>query len=147
MQELQVAIIVIQAFEKKALEMIEKLAKEFHIDLSNENPFKNLLSIENNLRKGNLKESWTYWFHGDACDFKNIETGQFLHVKINRAGNFGTIDEHYLYEFLQTSKSLIHIKELIKTEKKFSELLNKLIEKGILVNIDAFPFRTIILKQ
>lgn len=147
MKELQLAIFVIKAFENKANELMKILSEEFHLDLSSENPFKKLLSIENNLRNGNLKENWTYWFHGDACDFKNIETGQFLHVKINRAGNFGTIDEHYLYEFLQTSKSLTHIIELIKTEKKFSELLNILIEKGILVNIDKFPFRTIILKQ
>lgn len=147
MQELKLAITVTQAFEKRAHEMIKMLAEEFNLDLSIENPFNKLLSVETNLRKGKLKDTWTYWFHGDACDFVNIETEQFLHVKINRGGNFGTIDEHYLYEFLQTSKSLKYINRIIKTEKKFSEFLQILIDEGILVNVDELPFKTIVLKQ
>ncbi|WP_027384841.1 DUF6896 domain-containing protein [Epilithonimonas caeni] len=147
MQELELLIIVIKAFENKANEMIKILADEFNLDLSAENPFGKLLNVENNLRKGKLRENWTYWFHGDASDFINIETEQFLHVKINRAGNFGAIDNHYLFEFLQTTKSLDYIRKNIETEKKFGELLSILTDKGILVNIGEDPFKTLILKH
>jgi len=93
MQELKLLIEVIKAFENKANEMIKVLALEFNLDLNSDRIFDKFVSRQNNLWKGNLKENWTYWFHGDACDFENTETNQYLHVKINRNGNFGAIDK------------------------------------------------------
>ncbi|AWG22793.1 hypothetical protein FFWV33_15280 [Flavobacterium faecale] len=147
MQELKLLIEVIQTFEKKANEMIKVLALEFNLDLNSERIFDKLISKQNNLRRGNLKDNWTYWFHGDACDFENKETNQYLHIKINRNGNYGAIDNFYLYKFLQTSESLKSIYEVINSEKYMNELLEKLFKTGILINIDEFPLKTIILKK
>jgi hypothetical protein len=147
MQELKLLIEVIKAFENKANEMIKVLALEFNLDLNSERIFDKLISRQKNLWKGNLKENWTYWFHGDACDFENTKTNQYLHVKINRNGNFGAIDNFYLFKFLQTSESLKSIYEVINSEKNLNELLEELFKRGILINIDEFPLKTLILKK
>lgn len=147
MQNLKLAIEVIQAFENKANEMIEVLAFEFNLDLNSENIFDKLITRQNNLWKGNLKENWTFMFHGDACDFENTITNQFLHVKINRNGNYGAIDYFYLYQFLQTTASLKPIYEMINSKEYFYQLLEELIKTGILINIEELPFKTIVLKK
>ncbi|MEN5234282.1 DUF6896 domain-containing protein [Sphingobacterium faecium] len=147
MKELDMLIEVIQAFEKKANEMITILAHEFNLDLKSDQSFQKLTSRQNNLWKGNLKNSWTYCFHGDSCDFENIKTKQYLHVKINRKGNFGAIDHFYLYKFLQTSESLKSIYAVINSENYYNELFEELIKTGILINIDKFPFKTLVLNK
>lgn len=147
MKELNLLIEVIQAFENKANEMIKVLAHEFNLDLKSDQSFQKLISRQNNLWKGNLKNSWTYCFHGDACDFENKKTKQYLHVKINRKGNFGTIDHFYLYKFLQTSESLKSIHAGINSENYYNELFSELIKTDILINIDEFPFKTLVLKR
>lgn len=147
MKELNLLIEVIQAFENKANEMMKVLAHEFNLDLKSDQSFQKLISRQNNLWKGNLKNSWTYCFHGDACDFENKKTKQYLHVKINRKGNFGAIDHFYLYKFLQTSESLKSIHTIINSENYYNELFSELIKTGILINIDEFPFKTLVLKK
>lgn len=147
MNELDMLIEVIQAFEKKANEMITILVHEFNLDLKSDQSFQKLISRQNNLWMGNLKNNWTYCFHGDACDFENIKTNQYLHVKINRKGNFGAIDHFYLYKFLQTSESLKSIHAVINSENYYNELFEELIKTGILINIDKFPFNTLVLKK
>lgn len=147
MKELDMLIEVIQAFEKKANEMIKVLAHEFNLDLKSDQSFQKLTSRQNNLWKGNLKNNWTYCFHGDACDFENIKTKQYLHVKINRKGNFGAIDHFYLYKFLQTSESLKSIYAVINSENYYNELFEEVIKTGILINIHKFPFKTLVLNK
>ncbi|MES2864046.1 MAG: hypothetical protein V4666_08005 [Bacteroidota bacterium] len=147
MQDLKLVIEVIQAFENKANEMIKALSVEFNLDLNSENIFDKFITRENNLWKGNLKENWTYLFHGDACDFENTVTNQFLHVKINRNGNYGAIDYFYLYQFLQTTASLKPIYEVIHSKEYFYELLEELIKTEILINTEELPFKTIVLKK
>ena len=147
MDELSLAIEVIQAFENKANEMIKALAIEFNLDLNSGNIFDKLISRQNNLWKGTLKENWSYMFHGDACEFENSITKQFLHVKINRNGNYGAIDYFYLYQFLQTTTSLKPINDVINSKEYFYELLDKLIKTEILTNIEELPFKTIVLKK
>lgn len=147
MRELNLLIEVIQAFENKANEMIKILAHEFNLDLNSVQSFQKLTSRENNLWEGNLKNNWTYCFHGDACDFENIKTKQYLHVKINRKGTFGAIDRFYLYKFLQTSEYLKSIHAVINSENYYNELFEELIKTDILINIDKLPFKTLVLKK
>lgn len=136
------------SFEKKANEMIEMLAKEFQLNLKEHNPFSKLILRQNNLWKGNLRDYWTYWFHGDACDFENSQTKQFLHVKINRDSNYGTIDNFYLFKFMQTTDSLKHVSEVLSTETIFNETLHSLEENEVIENIkEWWPIKTRILNR
>jgi hypothetical protein len=134
-------------FEKKANEMINLLAEKFQLNLSQQNPFSKLLSRQNNLWKGNLDKKWTYWFHGDACDFENLQTKQYLHVKINRASNYGTIDNFYLFKFMQTTDSLKHVSEILNSENIFNEILSNLERNKIIINIEELPLKTRILNK
>jgi len=147
--EQNLLIEVIKAFESKAQDLINVLANKFDIDTDrNSNRlFSKLMTRKDNLWRGDIDENWNYWFHGDACDFKNKITGQFLHVKINRNGNFGAIDNYYLYEFLKTTESLKYIYEIINSEKRLYQLLAELLEINVLINVDEFPFKTIILNR
>lgn len=145
--EEKLLIETIISFEKKANEMVKVLAEEFQLDLSQQNLFSKLLSRQNDLWKGNLKDGWTYWFHGDACDFENSQTQQFLHVKINRESNYGAIDNFYLFKFMQTTDLLKHASEVLKTEHIFNETLQSLERNGIVENIEEWPIRTRVLNK
>lgn len=134
-------------FEKKANEMINLLAEKFQLDLSQHNPFSKLLSRQNNLWKGNLNKKWTYWFHGDACDFENLQTKQYLHVKINRTQNYGAIDNFYLFKFMQTSDSLKHASKILNSDNIFNETLSHLERNKIVINIEELPLQTRILNK
>lgn len=144
-EKLLIEIIIL--FEKTANEMIKLLAEEFQLNLKNQNPFSKLLSRQNDLWKGKLNDNWTYWFHGDACDFENSKTQQFLHVKINRRSNYGTIDNFYLFKFMQTTHSLKHASEVLNSESVFNETLNRLEKNGVVINIEEWPMRTRILNK
>ena len=135
------------SFEKKANEMVNVLAEEFQLNLSKQNPFSKLLLRQNDLWKGNLKDNWTYWFHGDACDFENSQTQQFLHVKVNRKSNYGAIDNFNLFKFMQTTYLLKHASQVLNTENIFIETLQSLEKKGFVKNIDELPMRTRILNK
>jgi hypothetical protein len=131
--------IVIEAiidFKKSAEKLVEKLLFEFEIPLNQENPFSLFLIRQNNLWKGSMKENWFYWFHGDACEFENSETKQLVYVKINRNGNYGVIDNFYLYRFIQTTKSLEYVYKKINSEKILYELILELEKDKIIINID-----------
>ncbi|MEM0576884.1 DUF6896 domain-containing protein [Flavobacterium polysaccharolyticum] len=144
-EELLIEAIIL--FEEKASEMINLLAEKFQLDLSRHNPFSKLLLRQNNLWKGNLNEEWIYWFHGDACDFENIKTKQYIHVKINRASNYGAIDNFYLFKFIRTSDSLRNVSEIINSESMFNEILSNLEKNKIVVNIDKWPLQTRVLNK
>ena len=51
----QLIIDAIKLFDQKANELISLLADEFNLDLNLANPFSKLLSRQNDLWKGNLK--------------------------------------------------------------------------------------------
>jgi hypothetical protein len=127
-------------FEKKSNELIKKLENEFELNLKEANPFDKLITRKNNLWKGKLKDNWTYWFHGDACEFENSLTKQFAYVKINRNGNYGVIDNFYLYKFIQTTKSLENVITKINTEKYFNEIISELEKEKIIINTDNNSF-------
>lgn len=124
------------SFDKLANLLIKRLANEYDLDLNQKDPFDRLLVRENDLWKGNLKDNWTYWFHGDACEFENTLTKQFVYVKINRKGNYGTIDNHYLYKFILTTYSFDSVRSKIKSEEHFMEMMNELEKERIIVNIE-----------
>lgn len=124
------------SFEIMANELIIKLANEFELDLTQQNPFSKLIIRENNLWKGNLKDNWAYWFHGDACEFENTSSKQFVYVKVNRNGNYATIDIYYLYKFILTTDSLSFLASKIKSEKKFWEMFKQLEDEKIIINIE-----------
>jgi len=145
--EEELLIETIISFEKKANEMINLLAEKFQLDLTQHNPFSKLLSRQNNLWKGNLNKKWTYWFHGDACDFENLQTKQYLHVKIICGSNYGAIDNFYLFKFMQTSDSLKDASKILNTENIFNEILFTLEKKEIVVNIGEWPLQTRILNK
>lgn len=127
-------------FEKKSNELIKKLGNEFELNLKEANPFDKLITRKNNLWKGKLKDNWTYWFHGDACEFENSLTKQFVYVKINRNGNYGVIDNFYLYKFIQTTESLGNVISKINTEKHFNEIISELEKDKIIINTDKSGF-------
>ena len=145
--EEELLIETIVSFENKANEMIKLLAVEYQINLSERFPFAKLMSRQNNLWKGGLNTNWTYWFHGDACDFENLQTKQYLHVKINRESNYGAIDNFYLFKFMQTTDSLKHASEILKSENVIYEILSSLEKKKIVINIDEWPLKTLILNK
>ncbi|MGO4773913.1 hypothetical protein ACEN2I_19925 [Flavobacterium sp. W22_SRS_FK3] len=142
MNELEKKIVTeaILDFDKTAKKLIEKLLTEFGVDKKEKNPFNKFISIKNNLRKGNLSENWTYWFHGDACEFENSETKQLVYVKINRNGNYGVIDNYYLYKFILTTKSLKKVSNIISNEKRFNELILELEKAKIIIDIGENEF-------
>ena len=138
--EKEIVIEAIIEFEKTAKKLIEKLLTEFGIEIEKQNPFNKFISIENNLQKGNISENWSYWFHGDACEFENSETKQFVYVKINRNGNYGVIDNYNLYKFILTTKSLEYVTHNVESETKFNEIIMELEKENIIINIDENEF-------
>ena len=108
--------------------------------ITEQNPFNKFISIKNNLQKGNISENWSYWFHGDACEFENSETKQFVYVKINRNGNYGVIDNYNLYKFILTTKSLEYVTHNVESETKFNEIIMELEKENIIINIDENEF-------
>jgi hypothetical protein len=142
MKELEKVIVIeaIKEFDKTANKLIKKLLTEFGIDIKKQNPFDKFISVKNNLQKGNLSENWTYWFHGDACEFENSETKQLVYVKINRNGNYGVIDNYYLYKFILTTKPFQSFAENINSEMKFNELIIELERLKIIIDIGENEF-------
>jgi hypothetical protein len=138
----QLVIDAIQLFDQKANELISLLADEFDLDLIQANPFSKLLSRQNDLWKGNLKNNWSYKFHGDSCEFVNTVTHQFLDVKINRKGNFGVIDNFYLFRFIETTESLKNVLESFRSKENLYNILDELERDKIIIDIDEFPFRS-----
>ena len=134
-------------FEKQANQLIKLLADKFELNLKEKHPFGQLITRANNLWKGSINEMWNYQFHGDACRFNNIESGQVVDVKINRNGNYGTIHNFGLLHFIQTTKSLNHILKVINTEEIVFETLNILEDKEIIIDLDQPPFSTRILNR
>lgn len=133
-------------FEKSAKELIINLAEKFTLDLNSDTPFSKLIIRTNDLWRGNLNEEWTYWFHGGHCDFENIISKQYVHVNITR-GLYGVIDYYYLYKFTQTTESLKHILEIVHSEKIFYAIIDELLEDRILINLEKFPFKMLILNS
>ena len=140
----QLVINAIKLFDQKANELISLLADEFDLDLNQANPFSKLLSRQNDLWKGNLKNNWTYKFHGDSCEFVNIVTDQFLDIKINRNGNYGVIDYYSLFRFIETTESL-NLLENIRPKEILYEILDELAMENVIIDIGEFPFRTKVL--
>ena len=136
-------------FEKKANEMIGLLAEEFELDLNQQHPLSKLSTRQNNLWKGNLKNNWSYWFHGNACDFENSQTKQYLHVIVftNPDSKYSAIDNFYLFKFMQTTESLQHAYQILNSEKVFNETMSSLEQQEIIINIDEWPLRTRILNK
>jgi hypothetical protein len=138
--EKKIVIEAIIEFDKTAKKLIEKLLTEFGIETEEQNPFNKFISIKNNLQRGNISENWSYWFHGDACQFENSETKQLVYVKINRNGNYGVIDNYYLYKFILTTKSLENVTQKINSETKFNELIMELEKEKIIIDIGENEF-------
>jgi len=132
-------------FEKIAYDLINKLGQEYDLNLKDENPFGKLITRQNNLWKGSIKDGWSYQFHGDACEFINDKTNQTLDVKINRKGNYGAIDNHSLKRFIETTLDLTHIDREIKTSKDMWMATNQLEKEGIIIEIGTpyFPTRVL----
>jgi hypothetical protein len=138
----KVVVDAIILFDKKANEIIRLMADEHELDLNSNNPFGKLLSRDNDRWKGELKSNWKYQFHGDACRFDNTVTGQFLDIKINRKGNYGVIDDYYLFKFVETTEELKHIIEIIGSKDEFSKILSELEKDGVIIDLDMSPFST-----
>jgi hypothetical protein len=129
------AIEAIVSFNNKANEMTRLLAKKYGINLNEDPQFSKLRFPRIAGRwKGDIDENWNYWFHGSGCDFQNTATGQFIYIRINE-GNYGVIDNYYVYKYIITSKSLEHITGAIPTYEDFNLILNELENDGLLVDI------------
>jgi hypothetical protein len=142
------SIILIEAiisFGKTANELISLLASEYDLDLESENPFGKLQTRKNNLWKGQLRNNWSYYFHGDACKFENGITGQLVDVKINRDGNYGTISDFYLFTYIETTGELQYVFERINSENLVTKILTELKESDIIIDIGRFPMETWVL--
>ena len=121
------------------------MADELDLDLHLANPFNKLLSRQNDLWKVNLKNNWTYKFHGDSCEFVNLVTSQFLDIKINRNRNYGVIDNYYLFRFIETTESLKNVLESIGSKENLYNILDELEGDKVIIDIDEFPFRSKVL--
>jgi hypothetical protein len=143
--EKKLVIESILSFEGKANDMIKQLAQEHDLDLNNPHPFGKLLTRSNNLWKGKLENNWNYKFHGSGCDFENSLTGQFLYVKTSIPGEYGVIDDYYLYKYIQTTDSLRHICDTIKSEKHFYQIIKELENESTLIYIgEIYEYRRIL---
>lgn len=138
--EKRAVINAIIKFEETANTLIKKLLTEFNINLKDQYPFSKFLLKENNLQKCKISGHWTYWFHGDACEFLNIETMQVVYVKINRNGNYGVIDNYYLHQFVLTTDSLISASIKIMPYSEFCKILKQLEHEKIIVDISDDDF-------
>ena len=61
-------------------------------------------------------------------------------MKINRKGNYGVIDNFYLYKFIQTTKSLENVLSKINNEKHFNEIISELEKEKNIIDIDKSGF-------
>lgn len=134
-------------FEQKANQLIELLAHEYGLNLKQEHPFGKLITRNNRLWKGCLNGKWNYQFHGDACKFENSKTGQILDVKINRNGNYGTIDNFYLLKFIETTEIFSYVFKELNTYESISEVMTELENKELIIDIDEPPFSTRIINK
>ena len=131
-------------FNKKAFEVITALALEFNINLESENPFSKLQKQENKLWKGSFS-NWDYCFHGDSCEFINIETKQFLEVKVDEKKHYGAIDSYYLWNFLSTTEGIKEETAIFKDPKIRYDTVQELKIKGYLINVGDDIFKVFIL--
>lgn len=122
------------------------MAEKYNLDLNSSTPFTKLTSRSTDLWRGNLNEEWTYWFHGAHCDFENIKSKQYVHINITK-GIYGVIDYYYLYKFTQTTESLKHILKILNSEKMFYDTIDELLKDGILINLEEFSFKMLVLKS
>jgi len=143
-KELLLEVIIL--FENTANKLIKSLAERYNLDLNSSTPFTKLTSRSTDLWRGNLNEEWTYWFHGAHCDFENIKSKQYVHTNITK-GIYGIVDYYYLYKFTQTTESLKHVLENLTSEKMFYDTIDQLLEDGILINLEEFPFKMLVLKS
>lgn len=146
MMQKELVLEAIILFDKTAKELIKSLAEKYNLDLNSATPFSKLLLRSNSLWRGNLNEEWTYWFHGAHCDFENINSKQYVHTNIIR-GIYGVIDYYYLYKFVQTTESLKHVLEIVNEEDIFYATINKLLDDGMLINLEEFPFKMLVLND
>lgn len=139
MNELEIlATKAIISFEKKANELIKLLADEYDLDLTSKHPFSRLLNRRDNLWKGILKSEWAYQFHGDACKFENVVSGQLLDIKINRNGHYGVISNFYLFEYIKTAEELDDVFKEIDTPGILNSTLLSLEKSGIIITLGDF---------
>lgn len=131
-------------FDKKAHEVIKAFNEAFDIDLSSQNPFSKFQVKKNDIWKGSFGQ-WDYCFHGDSCEFINIDTRQFLEVKINDSNHFGAIDPYYLWNFFSTTEGLENEGVLFKDPKTRYDTVEELKMKEYLINVGDDIFKVFIL--
>lgn len=141
----KVVIEAIIFFEKKANEVIQLLVANFNLDLTDEHPFSLLLTRENNLWTGKIKDGWKYRFHGSSCEFYNENTGQILDVYINKNKHFGALDYYFLYRFIETTKELDYVMSKLKTKENFRKAIKELEKSNFIIDIgvENFPIRVL----
>lgn len=141
----KILIDVIIFFDKKANELIKLLADKYNLDLTDENPFSKLLTRSNNLWKGEIKEGWTYRFHGGSCEFHNVLTGQILDAHINKNKQFGALDDFFLHRFIETTKELEYVRNRLHSKDDFWTGIKELEHSNIIIDIgeEYFPIRVL----
>jgi hypothetical protein len=143
----QLILEAIIKFDSKANELINILATEFDLDLSEDHPFGKLITRQNNLWKGTLPNNWNYHFHGSHCKFVNEITNQILDVTINRGKNYGIFVDSSLYWFIEISSNLNYVYEKIKTPEILTDYLNILEKEKYIIDIGEFGYKSLILNK
>ncbi|NME72782.1 DUF6896 domain-containing protein [Flammeovirga aprica] len=135
-------------FDKKAHQMMELMASTFKIDLNDSAQIWDLKRNRSKRQRGQINSSWNYFFHGAECAFENVNTGQYIDVKIIYGREYGVIDNFFLYRFIETTESLKPQFELLEGKSQnLRKVTSVLKEKGFLINRPNFDFEELILNR
>ena len=138
-------IYAITEFEEKAFEVINSMCSFYDLDINDNHPFYKLQSRQTDLWKG-VFNHWQYKFHGDACEFINTESKQFLDIKINRQGDFGAINLFFLFKFIESTDNL-NEQNLFSNTQEQIEIFEILKQEGIVINVGDSLMPTWILNK
>ena len=93
-----------KAFRQDAMELMNKMAVTFDINLETLDGLHELKFIKSVKQRGKLDNEWNYYLHGAECQFKNIATEQIVEVIIVEKPEFGYLDTYFFYNYMVTTK-------------------------------------------
>jgi hypothetical protein len=93
------------------------------------------MKIRNHGQHGFLDENWSYFFHGNECRFKNIETGHTIEVMLKFEDQYGAIDPYFLGKYIKTNPKYVDfdISDEFNCGLKIIRFLQK---RNMLLNIE-----------
>jgi hypothetical protein len=98
---------IINDFQNDARLLVEKLSQLHGLEIDKKFPMNTFMKIRNHEQHGFLDEKWSYFFHGNECRFKNIETGHTIEVMLKFEDEYGAIDPYFLGKYIKTNPKYV----------------------------------------